>query len=173
MSHSMKYKRLATKLGVKKLEPGALISKMHDLKGMPKHRKHKGFNAQGVMTPALGKAPSGGLNFAKIGNALRRPAVTSQPMAQQRPVGLAMPKPNLANAVSGMKFKKSKKHKFGTAKGLKKPTFKKHKSESFSQWAKEEEGEKEHGGKNKKHKEVDFKKHKACMKKHKHDKSCK
>ena len=35
-----------------------------------------------------------------------------------------------------------------------------------------EEGEKEHGGKNKKHKEVDFKKHKACMKKHKHDKSC-
>ena len=104
MTHSMKYKRLASKLGVKKFEPGALISKMHDLKGMPKT--------------------------------------------------------------------KSKKHKFGTENGLAKPFAKKHKSESFSQWAKEEEGEKEHGGKNKKHKEVDFKKHKACMKKHKHDKSC-
>jgi hypothetical protein len=141
---------------------------------MPKHRKHKGFNAQGVMTPALGKAPSGGLNFAKIGNALRRPAVTSQPMAQQRPTVTSQPMAQQRPAGLAMpKFKKSKKHKFGTAKGLKKPTFKKHKSESFSQWAKEEEGEKEHGGKNKKHKEVDFKKHKACMKKHKHDKSCK
>jgi hypothetical protein len=159
MSHSMKYKRLASKLGVKKFEPGALISKMHDLKGMPK-KKHKqiSWSTQPAQSNVMGPA--------------RRPAVTSQPMAQQRPVGLAMPKLNLANAVSGMKFKKSKKHKFGTEKGLAKPFAKKHKSESFSQWAKEEEGEKEHGGKNKKHKEVDFKKHKACMKKHKHDKSC-
>ena len=102
MSHSMKYKRLAKKLGVKEMKPGALLAKAHTLKGMPK----------------------------------------------------------------------MKKHKFGTGKGLKKPTFKKHKSESFSQWAKEEEGEKEHGGKNKKHKEIDFKKHKTCMKKHKHSSAC-
>jgi hypothetical protein len=84
----MKYKRLASKLGVKKFEPGALISKMHSIKGMPKAKKHK-----------------------------------------------SSPEPDF------------KKHKFGTEKGLAKPF-------------------------EKKHKEVDFKKHKACMKKHKHDKSC-
>jgi hypothetical protein len=102
----MKYKRLANKLGVKKFEPGALISKMHDLKGMPKT--------------------------------------------------------------------KAKKHKFGTENGLTKPfakkhkkvndhdedDFKKHKEVSKSLDKKNFDGEKS------------FKKHKACMKKHKHDKSC-
>lgn len=41
MSHSMKYTRLAKKLGVKSDKPGSLISRMHSLKGMPKSKKHK------------------------------------------------------------------------------------------------------------------------------------
>ena len=166
----MKYKRLAKKLGVKEGKPGDLIKRMHSLKGMPKAKKHKGFNAQGVMTPALGTATKNiGGALARAGSALRgnvmgptrRPAVTSQPMAQARPAGLAMPKPNLANAVSGMKFKKSKKHKFGTGKGLAKAFEKKHKKVN-------DHDEDDY----KKHKEIDFKKHKTCMKKHKHSSAC-
>ena len=37
----MKYKRLAKKLGVKEMKPGALLAKAHTLKGMPKMKKHK------------------------------------------------------------------------------------------------------------------------------------
>jgi hypothetical protein len=46
----MKYKRLASKLGVKKFEPGSLISKMHELKGMPK-KKHKFGTEKGLKKP--------------------------------------------------------------------------------------------------------------------------
>ena len=69
-----------------------------------------------------------------------------------------------AHTLKGMP--KMKKHKFGTGKALAQPFEKKHKS--FATWAKEEEKEPEH---KKKHKEIDFKKHK-CMKKHKHSSAC-
>lgn len=41
MTHSMKYKRLAKKLGSKSDKPGSLIDRMHSLKGMPKKKHHK------------------------------------------------------------------------------------------------------------------------------------
>ena len=53
MTHSMKYKRLASKLGVKKFEPGALLAKAHTLKGMPKtkSKKHKFGTENGLVKP--------------------------------------------------------------------------------------------------------------------------
>lgn len=63
MTHSMKYKRLAKQLGVKKREPGALIARMHELKGMPKQRKPKP-QGKGIVK-ALGQKGTTG-NFTKI-----------------------------------------------------------------------------------------------------------
>jgi hypothetical protein len=149
----MKYKRLASKLGVKKFEPGALISKMHSIKGMPK-KKHKS-------VPVYGRGTTG-----NVGGTTYNPqtiASTGSGKVLQGGTGGARSGFNLqGNYMGGEKFKKSKKHKFGTDKGLKKPFAKKHKKVNDN----------DEDDKFKKHKEVDFKKHKACMKKHKHDKSC-
>lgn len=79
MSHSQKYKRLAHKLGIKgEAKPGALISRMHSLKGMPKkkhmklgepsfkHYKERKPKPQGKgIVKALGQKGTTG-NFAKI-----------------------------------------------------------------------------------------------------------
>lgn len=120
----MKYKRLAKKLGVKEAKPGALISKMHSLKGMPKRKHHK------VMAP-------GGYSTA---NAIPKA------MPSQTRVALPAAPTGSFNTDNAVKFKKKKHNKmrkpkpqgkgivkalgqkgFSNTDGLKEPSFKKHK----------------------------------------------
>lgn len=78
MTHSMKFKRLAKKLGAKSDKPGSLIDRMHSLKGMPKkkhhkeaepsfkhHKEHKPKPTGKGIVKALGQKGTTG-NFAKI-----------------------------------------------------------------------------------------------------------
>ncbi len=54
MSHSMRIKRLAHKLGVKYKAPGDLLKRMHELKGMPKKKHHKGYSdGDGLKEPSF------------------------------------------------------------------------------------------------------------------------
>lgn len=61
----MKFKRLAKRLGAKSKEPGSLISRMHELKGMPKHKERKPKPQGKGIVKALGQKGTTG-NFAKI-----------------------------------------------------------------------------------------------------------
>lgn len=77
MTHSVKFKRLAKKLGAKSDKPGSLLDRMHSLKGMPKKKHHKSHH---LMMPSAPQV-----------NRLGAVQKTSQP-APTRNLGLRMPK---------------------------------------------------------------------------------
>lgn len=104
MSHSMKYKRLAKKLGVKDGKPGDLLNRMHSLKGMPK-KHHKNWIANAIKKPGALHRQLGVKAGSKIPKSKLNAAVKKG--------GLEGKRANLAKTLAGFHHKEPdfKKHK--------------------------------------------------------------